>query len=91
LLHGEVARDTRIGLRLFDFLMDPSISTTVKANYLAAYGLETPGVTDIELKFDLDNETGELTLDMDVQFDQSDLDERRPIHETLQINTGGIT
>lgn len=91
LLKKEVARDQRIGLDLFDFIMDPTISTTAIANYIASYILDTPGVTDVDFSFNLDTAKGDFTMEMDLQFDQDNLEERRPIHETLTIQGFGAS
>lgn len=91
LLKKEVARDQRYGLDLFDFVMDPTVDLTAIANYIASYILDTPGVTDVDLTFDLDTATGDLIMEMDLQFEQDDLEERRPIHETLTIQGFGAS
>lgn len=89
LFAGEVFRDTRVGVRFFDLVMRPGVSTTAVANHIASVALGTPGIVDCQLTYDLEPIRGAVTVTADAQYLGTDQRERQPIHETIQIRTAG--
>lgn len=89
LIAGEVFRDTRIGVRYFDVVMRPGVSTTAVANHIASVALGTPGIVDCQLSYDLEPIRGVVSVTADAQYLASDQRDRQPIHEVIQIRTAG--
>lgn len=89
LIQGEVFRDVRIGVQLFDLVTNPGVSETAIANHIASVALGTPGVVSCELSFESDNERGIISIDADVVYSADNLQSRQASHESLQVQFGG--
>ncbi len=87
LVQGEVKRDIRVGLDQ-QYLFDPLTPARLKANHMAAVMLGVPGITDAQLGFIFDAETGVLRVDADVVYNEADQEGRTVQTEQFLISTG---
>lgn len=85
----EVFRDIRVGVEFFDIVNNPAVPTTAIANHIAAVALDTPGIVDVQLKFDLEPIRGVLTVTADAVYSADYQSTRVPIHEVVLVQFGG--
>lgn len=87
LAQGEVKRDIRVGLD-HEYLFDPLVPSNLKANHIVAVMIGVPGITDAQIKFTLNTETGELGVEAEVVYDQADQEGRTLFTEQFMIEAG---
>lgn len=85
----EVIWDQRIGLAFFELISNPRTDTNMIANHIASICLGTPGVVECQLSFDFEAVRAVLTVEGEVVYSVGDQRERVPIHEKIQILSGG--
>lgn len=84
---GEVQRDTRVGLD-HEYLFDPLVPNNQKANHIAAVSGGIPGITDAQVGFNFNGETGVLDTTMEVAYDEADQEGRTSKVENFLIAEG---
>lgn len=85
----EVFRDIRVGVEFFDIVNNPAVPPSAIANHIAAVALDTPGIVDVSLKFDLEPIRGVITITADAFYSADDQQTRVPIHEVILVQNGG--
>ncbi len=90
LVKSEVKRDIRVGLD-HEFLWDPRVTNSQRANHIASVMLGVPGINDVQLRFDLVPETGVFRVAADVTYDEADQEGRRSKREQFLISAGQDT
>ncbi len=90
LVKSEVKRDIRVGLD-HEFLWDPRLTNSQRLNHIASVMLGVPGITDVQLRFDLVPETGVFQVAADVTYDEADQEGRRSKREQFLISAGQDT
>lgn len=86
LFRGEVKRNTRIGVDYFGFVRLPSTPPDMIAAHLADIILQTPGIVDNLLRYELDPEAGVMEVEFDANYESEDQRIRRPLHERLTVD-----
>lgn len=89
LFTGEVFRDRRIGVQYFELALTPGISPIAVANHINSVCLDTPGIVDSELTFEVEPIRGIVTIEVDADYQEADQLDRMPIHERIEISVGG--
>jgi len=85
----EVFRDIRVGVEFFDIVNNPAVPPSAIANHIASVALDTPGIVDVQLQFDLEPVRGVVTITADAFYSASDQAARVPIHEVILVQFGG--
>lgn len=86
LFRGEVKRNTRIGVEYFGLVRLPSTPPDMIAAHLADIILQTPGIVDNLLRYELDHDAGTMEVEFDANYESRDQRIRRPIHERLTVD-----
>jgi hypothetical protein len=86
--YGEVKRDITIGVNFFDFVVDPRTPEGLIAAHLQQIILDTPGIVESFLRFDLLPEEQEMVVTFDAIYESENQRIRREIHQTLTVALG---
>lgn len=86
--YGEVKRDITIGVDFFDFVVDPRTPESLIAAHLQEIILNTPGVIESFLRFELFPAEQEMVVEFDAVYESENQRIRREIHQTLTVALG---
>lgn len=86
--YGEVKRDISIGVDFFDFVVDPRTPESLIAAHLQEIILNTPGIVESFLRFELFPVEQEMEVEFDAVWESEDQRLRREIHQTLTVALG---
>lgn len=88
LFRGEVKRNKFIGVNYFGLVRDPRTPPDTIAAHLADIILQTPGIVDNLLRYEVDFDAGVMQVEFDATYESEDQRIRRPIHESLPVLLG---
>lgn len=88
IFRGEVLRNTRIGVNYFGLVRDPRTPPDTIAAHLADIILQTPGIVQNLLRYEIDAEAGVMEVEYDAVYESENQRIRRPLHDALTVNLG---
>ena len=88
LFRGEVKRNVFTGVNYFGLVRDPRTPPDTIAAHLADIILQTPGIVDNLLRYEVDPEAGKIEVEFDATYESEDQRIRRPLHDSLTVVIG---